>query len=258
MTTLYQTTGIVLGWREHKEHDRWYSALTKDKGKIDFLARGGQKHLAKLTPHLEMVAEVNFLFVDGRLYNTIAGVERLKSFPNIYSNLSKLLLLKSSLSLINMGTRQEESDPILYSFLRDWLIFLESLEQTTSERAGFLLGSFVLKFMSIIGYRPELTNCLGCRKAIFPSQYKWHALKGGVVCNECVMSNNQQWFSAKPITDGVLKILRFALREDFREQTKPYLKAEDILGFHTALESLIVSHFPTIPSVSIKEACSYC
>jgi DNA repair protein RecO (recombination protein O) len=258
MATLYQTTGIVLGWRAYREHDRWYSALTKDKGKIDFLARGGQKHLAKLTPHLEMVSEANFLFVDGRLYHTVAGVERLVSFPNIYNSLSKLLLLKNSLTLINMGTRQEESDPVLYGFLKDWLVFLDGLSEVSTNRAAFILGAFSLKFMSIIGYRPELNCCLGCRKIIEPNRFKWHALKGGVVCSSCIAKHGDQWFSAKPISDGALKLLRFALQEKFTDQTKPYLKGEDVAEFHAALESLIISHFPTIPAASIKEACAYC
>ncbi len=258
MAELYQTKGIVLGWREYKEHDRWYSALTFDRGKIDFLARGGQKHLAKLTPHLEMVAESNFMFVDGRLYHTVAGVERLESFPKIYTDLSKMLLLKNSLSLIDMGTRQEEHDAVLYQFLKDWLIFLNDLEKVTSERAGFLLGSFAIKFMAIIGYKPELSNCLACRDKIQSNQFRWHAIKGGVVCQSCTINKNEQWFAAKEMTDGALKVLRFALSEKFEDQTKPYLKAEDILGFHSALESLIISHFPTIPAASIKEACSYC
>lgn len=258
MATLFQTTGIVLGWRPYREHDRWYSALTKDRGKIDFLARGGQKQLAKLTPHLETVSEANFLFVNGRLYHTVAGVERLQSFPNIYENLSKMLLLKNALSLINMGTRQQEQDPNLYELLLNWLGYINNLEDISKDRAGFLLGSFTLKFMGIIGYRPELSQCLSCRKSIESNTFKWHALKGGVVCTDCTIKNDQQWFAAKPLSDGALKILRFALIRPFSDQTKPFLKGEDLQEFHTALESLIISHFPTIPASSIKEACAYC
>ena len=74
MSLLYQTTGIVLSRRDHKEVDRWYSVYTPDKGKVEFLARGGHKPLAKLTPHLEMAAVVDLLLVHGRAYQILAGV----------------------------------------------------------------------------------------------------------------------------------------------------------------------------------------
>jgi len=255
MSLLYQTTGIVLSRRDHKEADRWYSVFTPDKGKVEFLARGGHKPLAKLTPHLEMVAEVELLLIYGRHYQTVAGVERRRAYPGIYTDIAKLTLAHNAMHLVDIGTREHERDPIIYHMLKDWLEFLETAPELSRERSGFLLGTFALKLLSIIGYRPELSGCLSCRRPLVLNQFRWHALKGGVVCDTCVRTDEQQWFSARPINDSTLKLLRFGMGEGFDQQLHVHLTCEDIQGFHNAIESLIISHFPTIPASSIRGAC---
>lgn len=256
MSSLYSATAIILSRRDFRETDRWYTALTPDYGKIEFIARGGNKPLAKLTSHLEMIAEVELLIVRGKLYQTIAGVERRRSFFGLHKNLNQLTLARNSLHLVDMATKPHERDVALYELLREWLEFLCETKTISNERAGFLLGSFMLKFMSISGYRPELQQCLSCHRFIEPENYLWHALRGGVVCQTCSRANQEAWFSARPVSDDALKLARFALQESFELQTRPHLKAEHILNFHEILESLIISHFPTIPAVSLRTACA--
>lgn len=254
-STLYQATGIVLSRRDHKEVDRGYSVLTREHGKIEFLARGGHKPLAKLTPHLEMAAEVELLVVQGKVFHTVAGVERRRSFPKIYEEFSKLLLAQSSLHLVDLGTRTHEYDHILYDEVVEWLSFLDRAPSVSPERAGFLLSSFALKLLAITGYRPELHRCLGCKLGIQAGAYRWHALKGGVVCQNCAERDQEQWFSARPLSDDALKLVRFAMSERFDEQLRPNLPGEALADFHETVESLIISHFPTIPASSIRGAC---
>jgi len=256
MSTLYSTTAIILSRRDFRETDRWYTALTPEYGKIEFVARGGHKSLAKLTPHLEMIAEIELLLVQGRQYQIIAGVERHHSFFGLHEHLNQLTLAHNALHLVDVATKPMERDPVLYKLLQDWLEFLCATESISNERAGFLLGSFMLKLMDVCGYRPELKLCLSCHKLIEPQNYHWHALRGGVVCHSCSLANQQAWFSARSISDETLKLIRFALREPFSFQTRPHLKGEHIESFHEVLESFIISHFPIIPSVSLRTACA--
>lgn len=257
-SVLSHTTGIVLSHRDHREADRWYSVFTPDRGKVEFLARGGHKPLAKLTPHLEMVAVVDLVLVHGRAYQIVAGVERRQAFAHVYDDLQKLTLAQNGLHLVDIGTRAHETDSHIFELLEDWLTFLDADTQLSTERAGFLLGAFALKLMTLIGYRPELSQCLSCRVGITAGSYRWHALKGGVVCRACVGREQEQWFSAREMTDGVLKLLRFGIEQPFHAHLRPHLRGVDLGGFHEAVESLIVSHFPTIPASSLREACAVC
>jgi len=255
MAALVHTTGIVLSRRDHREADRWYCVYTKEFGKMDLLARGGHKPLAKLTPHLEFPAEVEFLVVRGRQLDTIAGTERRVAYPRAYADYTRLTLLQNALHLVDMGTRPHEIDRVLYDELAHWLAFIDAAPALSAERAGFLLGSFALKLLALLGYRPELHRCLGCRTDIAAGAYRWHALKGGVVCDGCVVEDQETWFAARATKDETLKLVRFALMESFDAQLRPHLPGVVLADFHETVESLIVSHFPTIPAASLRSAC---
>lgn len=256
MASLYHATGVVLSRRDHREADRWYSVLTREHGKVDFLARGGHKMLAKLTPHLEMPAIVDFHVVNGRQSDTVAGTDRRRAYPNVYSDLSRLVLVQNALHLTDVGTRPQEPDGDLYELLVSWLETVNDAPALTAERSGFLLGSYALKLLAVIGYRPELTRCLGCKAPIVSGAYRWHALKGGVVCRGCVERDNEQWFAARALSDEALKLIRFGLGEPLAAQLRPHLAGELLEEYHEAVESLMVSHFPVIPANSLRAACA--
>lgn len=258
MSAIYHTTGIVLSQRDHREADRWYSVFTRDRGKIEVLAKGGHKPLAKLTPHLEMPAVVELMVVNGKQYDLVTGAERRVAFPNVYSDLSRLLLVQHALYLTDIGTRPHEADIALYDLLAHWLETVNSAPVFTQERAGFLLGAFGVKLLSLVGYRPEFLRCLVCRDAIVPGAYRWSALKGGVACAACVERDQEQWFASRVISDGALKLLRYALAEPFDAHLRPHLPGELLTEYHEAVESLLVSHFPVIPANSLRSACLAC
>jgi DNA repair protein RecO (recombination protein O) len=117
-----------------------------------------------------------------------------------------------------------------------------------------LLGSFALKLLAIMGYRPELARCLRCRESIALGAYRWSALRGGVVCDACRARDPEGWFASRPMPDEVLKLLRFALSEPFDNHLNLHLPGNTLLDFHEAVESLLIAHFPTIPANSLRAA----
>jgi DNA repair protein RecO (recombination protein O) len=173
----------------------------------------------------------------------------------VYDDLTKILLSQGAFHLVDIGTREEEADANIYNLLRAWMEFLNTDVVISRERGAFLLAGFCLKLLSLVGYRPELRVCLGCKEKIEEGEFFWHALKGGVVCSKCTVKYHEQWFAARPITNESLKFLRFALTESFESCVRPRLMGEYLVGFHDAVESFVVSHFPTIPASSLREAC---
>ncbi|MBU0531460.1 MAG: DNA repair protein RecO [Candidatus Uhrbacteria bacterium] len=254
MASLFRTQGIVLARRDHREVDRVYSVLTREHGKLSIQARGARKMQAKLGPHLESFGVLDLLIVRGRMYDTVAGVERLQAFHPITDDLNKILLARQLLHLVDLGTRTEQIDPILYAEVIKWLEFIEAMPEVSSERSGFLLAAFALKLLSISGYRPELGFCLSCRRSVTPDTFRWHALKGGIVCDNCCIVDEEQWFAAREISDEALKLVRFALKERPEELLKPSIPGQLLLEYHDLVESLLICHFPTIPATSLRVA----
>lgn len=259
MSLLYQTTGIVLGWKNYAEADRWYSILTEEFGKIEFRARGAHKTLAKLAPHLEMVAEVDLLLVNGRLYETVAGVERKRAFPKIYNDYSRLLLAKNSLYLTDFSTRPGQEDDGLYGFICEWLEFIEFLPELSGERSAYLLSVFALRMLAVVGYQPELKQCLFCKRAILSQADKvaWFPLKGGVACKICTEKPALGQGVPRKINYETVQMLRYAFYAPLPDQVRLVLPGVLLDEFHEAVEALITCHFPIVPPNALRGSCVF-
>lgn len=254
-STFSTLCAIPLAWSYTQESDRWYRVLSRTQGKIEFRARGANKPLAKLTPHLEFLGIVDVLLVQGRHYPTLIGVDRQVAFPNMVQDVSKLILARNALHFIDLCIRPEEPDEALFFMTKDFLLTIEQGGELTRARSEFLLGGFVLKLIGHLGYQPQLDECLVCRSSIRVNTFRFHPLKGGVVCDPCMAHDMNQWFSARVMDPDVLKLMRFAMNETSASHMRPRLSRSLLSGFTESVESLILSHFPVIPANSISNAC---
>jgi DNA repair protein RecO (recombination protein O) len=254
MSVTFRTQGIVISMRDLFEHDRIYSVLTAEHGKLELRARGSRKISSKLSSHLEPFALCDLMVVRGRYGDLVAGVERLESYRSIRQDMDKLELAWHTLSLVEMSTRARLHDPILFEEVRRWLTFIDAVPELSRDRLAFLSGSFTLKLLAILGFRPELLSCVNCERGIAPMGYSWHGLKGGVVCRDCCSREPEQWFSARRIDDNSLKLIRYAMSEHFEHLLDVRLPGPVLSEYHAVIESLVVAHFPVIPTVAFSRA----
>lgn len=247
MAQIFRTNGIVLGSRDHREADRFYSVFTDAHGKLELRARGSRKISSKLASHLEPFAVCDLMVVRGRYHDIVAGVERQEAYKNLRGDAEKLSLLSYILHLVDITTKPRQSDPVLFYELRSWLSVLDDAPEISAKRRAFLQASFTLKLLTILGYRPELTRCVSCQSRIARRVYKWHGLKGGVVCELCTTRHSEEWFAARKIQDNTLKLVRFATDEPASDLLHVRIPGELSGEFHDLVESLVVAHFPVLP-----------
>ncbi|MFH1504753.1 MAG: DNA repair protein RecO C-terminal domain-containing protein [Candidatus Omnitrophota bacterium] len=48
---------------------------------------------------------------------------------------------------------------------------------------------FLIKFLTLSGFKPELQNCVRCKKAINSEQGLFSISKGGLICRNCSAKN---------------------------------------------------------------------
>lgn len=251
MSSTFRTNAIVLSSRDAYEADRYYSVLTAEHGKLELRARGARKISAKLSAHLEPFALCDLMIVRGRYGDIVAGVERLEAYPTIRNDADKMSLALQTLHLVDIGTKLRQEDQLLFSAVQGWMRFLNRAPSIDSERSAFISAGFMLKLLSTLGYRPELSRCVHCQKGIAPMGYMWHGLKGGVVCRDCTAHDPEQWFAARHIADDTLKLMRYAMISTFEDLLLVRLPGPLIPEFHDLVESLVIAHFPIIPALSI-------
>ncbi|RMD52305.1 DNA repair protein RecO [Candidatus Parcubacteria bacterium] len=239
-----KTEAVIINSYPIREADRRYSALTKNFGKLSFLGRGAGKIKAKLAPHLEPFAIVDLEVVQGRRSTTVISVEKKVSFTNIAGSFNKRILALHSLSWLNRQINEGEQDPSLYIELLIWLKFLNNSPELTPRRSAFVMGAFLLKIMSILGYGAELKRCLSCKGEIFPLAFRWHGGRGGLVCSDCVKKDLQEWFAARRLEEDAVRMLRAATDMRYYDLLKIRLSSEMLSDFLQTVNDLAAYHLP--------------
>ena len=112
--------------------------------------------------------------------------------------------------LIDAVTYDEGSNVKLYELLVSTLEYLES-----GKPPAVTLRYFDLHTMDLVGFRPELFQCVECGEEITEQNQYISGELGGVVCPGC--AGNAPRTSFRPITSRVLKYLRHIQRSKIQE-----------------------------------------
>ena len=70
-----------------------------------------------------------------------------------------------------------------------------------------IIWYFIWRYLSFLGYQPELFHCLICRRKITPDKNFFCQKKGGLICHLC----QPQVGDAQAISDNAIKILRLVI-----------------------------------------------
>lgn len=255
MSLLISARGIVLSCKDMGEADRIYHVLTREYGKLEVWGRGARKPLAKLSPHLASAAELDLTLVRSRVRDTVMGVECVRSFA-MHQDIDRFLLAHQGLQLVDTATRFSSPDEKLYETVCAWLSLLQEAPPLPTERQALALAGFAMKLLDLLGHRPETRSCLVCTEAIRPGAFVWHPLRGGVLCRSCDAQDSGHRFSTRSFSDNTLKVLRLSLEQSLSSFLEARIPRESLDSFHEAVESLLISHFPTIPASALREAVS--
>jgi DNA repair protein RecO (recombination protein O) len=130
MDETYATKAIVLNRQPFRENDSRVILYSRDRGKLELIARGTKKINSKLAGHLEPLSLSSIMVVRGRQFDYIGGAAAINCFIDLKSDLAKLAAagqaVKATSELIKTGI----DDNYIYLLLLD---FLEILNKKTGE-----------------------------------------------------------------------------------------------------------------------------
>jgi DNA repair protein RecO len=204
-----KTPAIILTVEPWKEADRRYRALTPE-GKIEFIGRGARKGKAKLAAHLEPLACVSLELVRGARQMTVIGVERQRAFNVVATKSVHRLTALAGLHLFDVVLPFEDPHSSTYEELVEWLQFLESMGEFSLKRADWFLLALYLRLLESSGHSFSVERCLDCRERVVPLSFRYHALKGGLVCTGCTLRDPMVWSGAELVGEESVVLLRFA------------------------------------------------
>ncbi len=217
MYKTYKTQGIVLKRIDWRENDLLVNIYTKDYGKIKAICKGGKNINSKMAAHLEPFSLVDLFLIKSNNLEKIAGAVCLSNFSEIKNNLEKIYYTSQAINLVNKTIKQGKKDEKVFNLLKNYLIILKSSYNFSKDKYEFLFSIFILKFLSILGYMPELYNCVICKRKLEPSENAFNYEKGGIICKNCkkdYVFNQNQNICQEDISEQTIKIFRLILKQN--------------------------------------------
>jgi len=202
----YQTEAIIIKKTKLGEADRVLTLYTRDRGKIQAVARGVRRPKSKMAGHLEIMTCSQVSLARGRNLDIITGAQTIESFLRLKTDLVLASCGLYIIELVNLFTSDQSEDEAVFNLLFETLSSLQTLDNRE-----LLTRYFELKLLELSGYRPQLHTCIGCHQPLAPVVNYFNAGIGGMLCPHCALKYS---FSLE-IPVSTLKVFRFIQDNDY-------------------------------------------
>jgi len=204
----YQTQAVVLDHIEYGEADRILKLFSFEKGKINVIARGIRKIRSRKAGHLEPFTCVNLFLAKGRNLDIVTQAETVDPYLGLREDLTRLAYAAYVVEVLDRFTYEEGQNVGIFQLLTDTLSRLAN--QLNSKT---VVHYFEIRLLDLVGFRPQLFECIDCGdKIIFQDQY-FSPLGGGVVCPKCRLRRPEAW----PVGKEVLRYTRHFQRSKWSQ-----------------------------------------
>ncbi len=229
----FSAEGVILKRRNLGEADKLVTVFTRSRGKIKTLAKGVRKVNSRRAGSLEILNHVKIFLHETKSWPILTEVETKGNFNNIKEDLSKLSLTYLLFELVDQFLTEEQESPFVFDLLVSTLVAIDN--SPSLEKAKVFATNFQLKFLSQVGYLPQLQNCVVCDQQIQPETNFLAPYLGGLVDKTC----SREVLLSRSLSLEAIKTLRFLIKTPFEEIYKLSLEKKllkelfDVLNFYT-------------------------
>jgi DNA repair protein RecO (recombination protein O) len=180
---LHSTDAIIIAGHDLAEADRIIVFYTEAQGKIRAVAEGARRMRSRFGGNLQLFSEGRLVYFE-RANKTLHKVNEFavsRSHQPLREDLDRIALGSAAVEAVALGVEEAEGFPGLYRLLAEALDLLE-----TSGRPSLVFQGFTLHLLTLLGYRPELGECVRCHRR--PAGASGGAVSpehGGLVCEAC-------------------------------------------------------------------------
>jgi DNA repair protein RecO (recombination protein O) len=188
----YSTEAFVLRIRPLGEADRIIILFSRDRGKIDAVARGARRPGSRLGGKLDFFARVNVMLHAGRTLDTITSVHTVRAIWEQLVNPERFVAASYVAEVVDALSEPGMAVPELYDALCE---FQEAL--ASAKQLDLLLAAMNVRILDALGFSPELDACSRCgtalgKRPLFAGRAWLAPQTGGLLCNACVRSLRQE------------------------------------------------------------------
>lgn len=184
---LYKADAIVIRSREYGEADRLITLFSREKGKLEAVAKGVRKPKSKQRGGTQLFTYADFLLYKGKSLDTVSQVHPLENFLHLWDDFDRTIAASGMAELLDIATPREQTEPNLFTLTLSFFFLLKHVDPYIAQAA------YTLRLLNNQGYLPGLNYCKECGRDTGGEQVFLSAAAGGLLCPKC--SNNQKTIS---------------------------------------------------------------
>lgn len=231
----FRTEAIILKRRIFGEADRLLTVLAPARGKFDAIAKGARKPASTKTGHVELFTKVDMLVHKGRDLDIAVQVEMVEPYLALREDLQRGAFASYVVELLDRFTPEgEDVSAGLYELLDSTLARL-----CADPDPQLAVRYYEIRLLDVVGFRPELFECVLSREEIQPEDQYFSYAEGGVVRPAYARMTSD---TLVPVAMVTLKMLRHMQRSPYNQVSSlsisPALHADMervLLGYMTYL-----------------------
>jgi DNA repair protein RecO (recombination protein O) len=198
------TEGIILRKYDFSETSQVLTVLTRDRGRLQLLAKGLRRIRKKPVVFLDLLDRAELVLIPkppGSL-STLTEYRVLDDHPGLRDDLLRMAAAFFTAELVTLASQEHQPLEPLYDL---HVAALESLATAPRSALPSLLLAFEIRFLRRIGFGLELDGCVVCGRSRSGLRTTFFSpLRGGLLCPDCRSSDP----SAVETASGVFPILR--------------------------------------------------
>lgn len=200
-----KSDSLILRSRRLGEADEMATFFSPSFGKIRGIVRGAKRLRGRGWQPVEPLLRLNIEAAGKDRWGVfvISSCEVTDRFELIRKDLKKIALALYIIEITDLLTAEGQSQPSLYNLLLDALRIIGR----TSKHDLILIG-LEIGYLKLLGYAPQLSNCVNCGAVEAGGKFLFSSQQGGVLCGAC--SRNQP--SLLRPAPGTLNLMRKMLK----------------------------------------------
>ena len=182
MPQLLKTTALVLESIRWHESSKIVTLYTREEGVLKVIARGALRNKSPFGGRLETLYFIQAVIAqkESRELQILTQVELLDPFEALRADLHRLPYALAVAELLKKVFEKGHPDTVFFDFV---LVVLRALARGRQPRSVFIY--FLLKFVSFLGFKPDLSRCRSCGRSDFPQGAFFVFKEGALLCPSC-------------------------------------------------------------------------
>lgn len=177
-----KTNGIVIKENFYSEKDKIITILTQKNGVLRAFAKGCRNIKHKNFSAAQMLNYSEFTLFNKNDIFTVNEASVKASFFRLRENFDALILAQYFCEVILCLVKENmESENILRLMLNSLCALLNS-----KFNKNIVKSVFEIRLLSILGYQPNLLECVVCKSTLLNDSY-FYLNKFGIICKNCVI-----------------------------------------------------------------------